>query len=183
VLERAQLAEFSHTLFRELLIVSYVQTAQAYGIQTVVSVIVMPGTLALAIRSAYRVVWVHGRAISEECLALHVKFIRTRSRSQLHHRPLVLIVQSTPSPLWAVLSVLALPGTPALTVRSVHLVVLAHTSTPLDLRLALSVVLIPTRPMWRLHIVLNVRFIRHLQPGASHPMHACPGVLLVCTTT
>ncbi len=145
VLQRAHLVVISPTLLRGLPLAPFVHATPRSGMRIAVSVIVMPDTLALVVRRAYLVVWVNGRAILEQCLALHVNLTHTRSRSQLHHRPLVPNVHCTLSQRWAVLPVLALPGTQAQTARSAHLVVLAHTSPPLDLRLALRVVRIRTR--------------------------------------
>jgi hypothetical protein len=62
--------------------------------------------------------------------------IPTRPRSQLQHRPLVQNVHIIPNPLSAVLSVLAEPGTRALTVRSAHLVLWVCSRPLLALRLA-----------------------------------------------
>ena len=183
VLQRAHLVVISPTLLRGLPLAPFVHATPRSGMRIAVSVIVMPDTLALVVRRAYLVVWVNGRAILEQCLALHVNLTHTRSRSQLHHRPLVPNVHCTLSQRWAVLPVLALPGTQAQTARSAHLVVLAHTSPPLDLRLAFRVMWIPTRLMWRLSIVLNVHTTRQLQKGATHLLHVHPGVQLVCTTT
>ena len=76
---------------------------------------------------------------------------------------IVLHVQQTPSRMRAVLyarTVLALPGTRAMTVPRAHIVVQAHTRPPQVLEYAYLVMQIPTRPKHR-------QIVLHVQPTPS----------------